>query len=139
MEDLETMTAAELVELHNARADASARIEGPWKRSKAELAGRIRALGEAEAVEPESGFAEEAAADVEPEATGRTTVRALAESLLAAPDGEALTYEEIAARVREAIPGSTPSPRSIAWYASKMRKRGEAVRVRKSARKGAAT
>lgn len=145
MKDLTRMTAAELVELHNAKADASARIDGPWKRSKAELIERIHALGGAEADDREPAVAEEAAAsDVEPKATGRVsgspgTVRALAEALLAGADASApLTYEEIAGRIREAIPGSAPTPQSIRWYATKMRKRGETVRVRYASRKAAA-
>lgn len=132
MEDLETMTAAELVEVHNARCAEGEWIEGPWKRSKAELVERIGAIGDAEAAKRETAGTEEAKAD---DAEPKTTVRALAESLLAAADGEALTYEEIAERIRQELPGSATTPQSIRWYATKMRKRGETVRVCFASRK----
>jgi len=142
MEDLNKITAAELVALYNARCPDDDRIDGPWKKDKAELIARIWALGAAGGDETEADNAEETMArgavpetsgDV-PGATG--TVRAFAEALLSASDGVVLTYEEIAQRIREAMPGTAPTPQSIRWYAAKMRKRGESVRVRYASRMG---
>ena len=64
---------------------------------------------------------------------GATTIRTLAEALLTAADGAALGYGEIVARIREAIPGSRPTPRSIAQYASRLRRAGVAVPLRRGA------
>lgn len=110
MENLESMAAEELVALHNERAAEADRIEPPWKRSKDELVARIRALG---------GQGSE-----EPEAAAPAGVRTLAERLLTDPEAAGLTYGELAERVRQAAPGSRTTARSVAWYASRLRRRG---------------
>ncbi|MCQ8186437.1 hypothetical protein [Parvularcula maris] len=42
---------------------------------------------------------------------------------------EGLTNEETMARVREKCPGSSPTPASISWYRTRLRKNGEPVKT----------
>jgi hypothetical protein len=123
MEDLNRLTADELIRLHNARAGASARIEGPWKRSKRDLIDCIRALGEPEPAEHQVDATERTAAGE------AKTVGAMVEVLVVTD----LPYDEIVCLVKERFPEARTTARSAASVASVMRNRGVAVPFRKKA------
>jgi len=124
MEDLNIRTADELVCLHNARCAAEGRIEGPWKGSKRDLIGRIRALGEPERAKHLVAGAESAVIDE------AKTVGALVEALVATD----LAYDEVVRMVRGRFPEARTTTRSVAWYASRLRKRGLDVPLRRAAK-----
>lgn len=108
-EDIDEMTAAELVELHDRLCEPGDRIGRPWRRAKAELADRVRAL----------------------RGTGATTdatVSALVRRLLI--EG-GLAYAEVADRARQAFPGASTTARSVASVAAAMRRRGVHVPLRR--------
>lgn len=116
--ELHQRTAAELVELHNGRCRPEDRIDGPWKASKAELVGRIEALGGPEPKDEPDGAAEATTV-----VSGRT-IGALVAELLADPD---LGYAEIVAAVRERFPEARTTARSVASVAARMRRDGADV------------
>lgn len=143
--NLEQKTFAELLEIHNSLADQKA---GPKTfASRAKMIERITKLAEAKNVDLAS-FRQDADDEVtdsrmEPQATDTSAaelptetkkkrgqgVGDLARLILMDPMG--YPYTLIAAMVNAEIPGATASPKSIAWYASKMRKAGIEVPPRK--------
>lgn len=136
---------AELLEIHNSLADQEA---GPKTfASRAKMIERITKLAEAKSIDLAS-FRQDAAAEVpdshmQPQADDTSAaelptetkkkrgqgVGELAQLILMDPLG--YPYTLIAAMVNAEIPGATASPKSIAWYASKMRKAGIEVPARK--------
>jgi len=133
--DLNRMTAAELVSLHNARCPAEQRITKQWKASKRDLIERIGAIGEHCIDDRIFNTAEQSKiGSKEPLPATRTTVGTMAETLLSGLNGLELTYEEIATQIRRDISGSTTTAQCVRWYASKIRQRGGIVRVRRSPR-----
>ena len=124
MKELTEMTATELVAEHDRLCGPENRIDGPWKRSKAELAARIEALGGTEAVERTARTAREApAGGAEPQ-----TVGALVEALLAT----GMDYGGIVAAVRGRFPDARTTRRSVASVACRLRRAGVAVPLRRA-------
>lgn len=113
MNDLNRWTADELVRLHNARAPASDRVTGPWRRPKRELIEMIRALGD----RPNCDQAVAAAGKAE-------TVGSFVEAMLSTD----ATYAEIARLARLRFDDARTTARSVASAASALRKREQAVR-----------
>lgn len=105
MNDLNRWTADELVRLHNARAPASDRITGPWRRPKRELIGMIRALGNRPDYYTAVAVAERA-----------RSVGAFVEAML----GTDATYAEIARMARLRFDGARTTARSVASTATKL-------------------
>ncbi|WP_278390908.1 hypothetical protein [Stutzerimonas kunmingensis] len=143
--DLESMSMAELLEIHNELAETKA---GPKTfASKAKLIERITKTAEAKSIDLDSfrqrSEPEVAVRDIEqqterteaPEATAETKAKRgkgvgdLARALIM--DEAGYPYQLIAAMVSAQVDGATTSAKSVAWYASKMRKAGIEVPPRK--------
>lgn len=118
--DMKTMTAAQLVAVHNARCDNERQIK-EWRASKAALIERIEALKPSK---PQRKATEKAT----PQARGAIG-RAVA-MLLRDPR---LSYADILQMVRAANPKAATSTRSIASVAAAMRREGVDVPLRRSA------
>lgn len=116
-DELYSMTAAALVEMHDRACRPEDRIGRPWKRSKRELIGMIRALGATRGDERSPKAVEDARAD-DVETVGAFVARLLMTEA---------TYAEIAAAARERFEGARTSPRSVASVASGLRRRGVLV------------
>ncbi|WP_312517843.1 hypothetical protein [Stutzerimonas nitrititolerans] len=142
---LESMSMAELLEIHNELAETKA---GPKTfASKAKLIERITKTAEAKSIdlasfrqrgEPEATVrdteqqterAEAPEAPTETEAKRGKGVGDLARALIM--DEAGYPYQLIAAMVNAQVDGATTSAKSVAWYASKMRKAGVEVPSRK--------
>lgn len=107
MRDLNRWTADELVRLHNARAPATERVTGRWRRPKRQLIAMIRALGD----RPEYDEAVAAAERAE-------TVGEFVEAMLRTD----ATYSEIARLARRRFDGARTTARSVASAASRLRR-----------------
>jgi hypothetical protein len=143
--NLESMSMAELLDIHNELAETKARPK--TFASKAKLIERITKTAEAKSVDLDSfrqrSEPEVAARDTEqqtarteaPEAPIETKpkrgkgVGDLARALIM--DEAGYPYQLIAAMVNAQVDGASASPKSVAWYASKMRKAGIDVPARK--------
>ncbi|WP_222910017.1 hypothetical protein [Pseudomonas sp. DNDY-54] len=143
--DLRQKTSAELLEIYNNLAEKKA---GPKTfASRAKLIERITKLAEPQGVDlttfRQSEVVEVPDEHIEPQADRTETpedqtetkkkrgrgVGELARLILMDPMG--YPYKLIAAMVNAEISGATASSKSIAWYASKMRKAGIEVPERK--------
>lgn len=143
--NLQSMSMAELLDIHNELADTKA---GPKTfASKAKLIGRITKTAESKSIDLASfrqrSEPEVAVRDTEqqtecteaPEATTETKpkrgkgVGDLARALIMDEAGH--PYQMIAAMVNAQVDGASASAKSVAWYASKMRKAGIDVPERK--------
>ncbi|MED5549600.1 MAG: hypothetical protein VX529_09595 [Pseudomonadota bacterium] len=116
-DELYSMTAAALVEMHDRACRPEDRIGRPWKRSKRELIGMIRALGATHGDERSPKAAEDTATG-DAETVGAFVARLLMTEA---------TYAEIAVAARERFDGARTSPRSVASVASGLRRRGVLV------------
>lgn len=143
--DLESMSMAKLLDIHNELADTKA---GPKTfASKAKLIERITKTAEVKSIDLDSfrqrSESEVAVRDAEqqterteaPEATTETKpkrgkgVGDLARALIMDDAGH--PYQLIAAMVNAQVDGASASAKSVAWYASRMRKAGIDVPERK--------
>jgi len=143
--NLESMSMAELLDIYNQLADTKA---GPKTfASKSKLIERIVKTAEAKSIDLASfrqrSEPEVAVRDTEqqterteaPEAPTETKAKRgkgvgdLARALLMDPKG--YPYQLIAAMVNAQLDGASASSKSVAWYASKMRKSGIDVPERK--------
>lgn len=123
MEDeLYSRTAAELVEMHNRLCPEGEALNGPWKASKRELIGRIRALGDRSTDDQAPETTEEA------EERPKETVGGFVEAMLATE----AAYADIARMARERFEGAQTTSRSVASVASVLRKRGVRVPFRRA-------
>lgn len=121
--DMKTMTAAQLVAVHNERCAKERRIK-EWRASKAALIARIEAL---EALKPSKPRrkATENAKDQGRGAIGRSVATLLL-------DGR-LSYSDILQLVLAAHPDASTTTRSIASVAACMRRDGVDVPLRRAA------
>lgn len=119
--DMKTMTAAQLVAVHNERCAKERRIK-EWRASKAALIARIAALEAAKPSKPRRK-ATENAKDQQRGAIGRSV-----ETLLRDPR---LSYADILQMVKAAHPHASTTTRSIASVAACMRREGLEVPFRR--------
>lgn len=122
--DMTTMTAAQLIAVHNERCPEAERLT-TWKASKAALVKKIDALGAATTKPTKAEAAEKAKRA--PDGSISASVR----RLLADPK---LSYSDIVELVKAAHPEAETTPRSIASIASVLRKKGADVPMRRSAK-----
>ncbi|TYP64017.1 hypothetical protein [Stutzerimonas stutzeri] len=145
--DLKPKTFAELLEIYNNLSEKKA---GPKTfASRAKLIERITKLSDAQGADLTTSRQDEAAEvpdeHIEPQADRTEAVEAQTETQkkrgqgvgelarLILLDAMGYPYTLIAAMVNAEISGATASPKSIAWYASKMRKQSIEVPQRKKA------
>ena len=126
-DNLNEMTAAALVELHDRLCPEGDRIGRPWKKGKAALVDRVRPLLEAEERSEASGPTE-ARADAAEDAPA--TVGKLVERLLVA-DGGTWSYADVVDEVRRRFPDAKTTRRSVASVAADLRRRGVEVSKRR--------
>lgn len=129
-DDLEGMTAAALVQLHDSLCAPHQRICRPWKKGKAALIERVRPLLEAQELSERSGQTEARAAATEEADDRPETVGRLVERLLLADEGS-LSYADVVEEVRRRFPDAKTTRRSVASVAADMRKRGVEVPKRR--------
>ena len=132
-DDLEEMTAADLVQLHDSLCPEGDRIGRPWKKGKAALIERVRPLLEHDELSERSSLAEAMAAATERGDDAPETVGRLVERLLLADDGS-WRYADVVAEVRRRFPEARTTRRSVASVAADMRKRGVDVPIRRAAK-----
>jgi hypothetical protein len=126
-DDLNEMTAAALVQLHDGLCPEGDRIGRPWKKGKAALIERVRPLLEHQELSDRSDHAAaQASATEEPP----STVGRLVEALLVADEGS-WSYADVVAEVRRQFPEARTSTRSVASVAADLRKRGVDVPTRR--------
>lgn len=110
--DLKSMTGKQLVAIHDGLCPPSDRIDGAWKKGKAEL---IRII---EDLEPKP----------EPKKNGHG-IGKIIEILLTDTD---LTYAEIVADVKAQVPEAKTTTRSVASIAKTLKQRGVKFASRKT-------
>jgi hypothetical protein len=126
-DDLNEMTAAALVQLHDGLCAPNQKIGRPWKRAKSELVERVRPLLEHQELSDRSDHAAAMAASA---AEPPSTVGRLVEALLVADEGS-WSYADVVAEVRRQFPEARTSTRSVASVAADLRKRGVDVPTRR--------
>lgn len=121
------MTTNELIARHNELArEAGAAELTEWKRSKAELEERIATMEDPlDMTEPVSATEEAPEPASAPE--GKPSVASIVAEVLA---DASLNYEQVAAIVRERVPGAATSARSVASMALRLRKGGAVIPAR---------
>lgn len=132
------MTTKDLLAAHNELAREAGRPElADWRRSKAELETRIEAmrpdpLDMGEEPEPTSGDTTEPAVTEEaPEPVSARKAKPSISKIIAELLADAsLSYDRVAALVRERVPGSATSARSVASIALRLRKGGAVIPAR---------
>ena len=128
-DDLNEMTAAALVELHDSLCPERDRIGRPWKKGKAALIERVRPLLEHDELSERSSLAEAMAVATERADDAPETVGRLVERLLLADEG-GWSYADVVDEVRRRFPQARTTCRSVASVAADMRRHGTAVRRR---------
>jgi hypothetical protein len=130
-DDLNEMTSAALVELHDGLCPEGDRIGRQWKRAKSELVERVRPLLEHQELSDRSDHAAAMAASA---AEPPSTVGRLVEALLVADEGS-WSYGQIVEEVRRRFPEARTTARSVASVAADLRKRGVYVPSRRPSAK----
>ena len=115
--NLADQSIKQLLQLHNALTPKPA---GPKTfRRRADLIARIEALRAARPPEPQAPVPQFALPDT------RGLVGRLARRVLA--DSSGTPYEDVAMFVNHFVPGARATAKSVAWYASRMRREGTDV------------